>query len=107
MRNKSSEQVNYFNHSIFEYLMYSSEFTDASFAEKLGCSRQAVFMWRTGARKPTEENVAKIAEALEIIPTILKMSDDDFVELLPQDDIPQKLRQFQESLEDYLKWLDA
>lgn len=95
-----------FNHSVFEYLMYLSEFTDASFAEKLGCSRQAVFMWRTGASKPTQENVVKIAEALEIDPSVLKMSDEQFTELLPQDGIPQELRQFKESLEDYLKCFD-
>ena len=81
-----------FNHKVFEYFLYVSGETDASFAEKLGCSRQLVFLWRVGASKPTQQNVAKIADELDVTQSILKMSDDAFSEMV-KDVTNQELRQ--------------
>ena len=84
--------VQSFNHKVFEYFLYVSGETDASFAEKLGCSRQIVFLWRVGARKPTQANLGQIAETLEITHTILKMPDAEFTEMV-KDVTNQELRQ--------------
>ena len=84
--------VQSFNHKVFEYFLYVSGETDATFAEKLGCSRQIVFLWRVGARNPTQANLGQIAEALEINQSILKMPDDAFSEMV-KDVTNQELRQ--------------
>lgn len=81
-----------FNHKVFEYFLYVSGETDASFAEKLGCSRQLVFLWRVGASKPTQKNVAKIADELDITQSVLKITDDEFSEMV-KDVTNQELRQ--------------
>ena len=81
-----------FNHKVFEYFLYVSGWTDDSFAKELGCSRQLVYLWRTGVSKPTQANLAKIAKALEITHTILKMPDDEFSEMV-KDMTNQELRQ--------------
>lgn len=84
--------VQSFNHKVFEYFLYVSGETDASFAEKLGCSRQIVYLWRVGARKPTQSNLAEITEALDLTQSILKMPDDEFSEMV-KDVTNQELRQ--------------
>lgn len=84
--------VQLFNNKVFEYFLYVSGWTDATFADELGCSRQLVHLWRTGAGKPTQANLSKIAEKLEVTQTILKMSDDDFSEMV-KDLTNQELRQ--------------
>ena len=81
-----------FNHSIFEYFLYASGFTDKSFAQRLGCTRQIVYLWRTGGSKPPEKDLSKIAKTLEIDPSVLKMSDSDFSEMV-QDPTHSQLRQ--------------
>lgn len=84
--------VQSFNNKVFEYFLYVSGFTDATFADALGCARQLVHLWRTGGRKPTQANLSQIAETLDLSQTILKMSDDDFSEMV-RDLTNQELRQ--------------
>lgn len=84
--------VQSFNPKVFEYFLYVSGETDASFAENIGCSRRLVHFWRTGERKPTQANLGQIAEALDLSQSLLKMSDDDFSEMV-KDVTNQELRQ--------------
>lgn len=84
--------VQSFNTKVFEYFLYASGFSDVSFGRVLGCPRQYVYWWRTGRIKPTQANLAKIAEALEINQTFLKMPDDEFSEIV-KDVTNQELRQ--------------
>ena len=86
-----TRDIQLFNHSIFEYFLYASGWSDKSFAERLGCPRQRVFLWRTGGSKPTDENLSKIADALDIDPSILKLSDKKFSEMV-KDGTNQELR---------------
>lgn len=84
--------VQSFNHKVFEYFLYVSGFTDATFADALGCQRQLVYLWRTGGGKPTQKNLAKIAEHLDLTQSLLKMPDDEFSEMV-KDLTNQELRQ--------------
>ena len=74
--------VQSFNPKVFEYFLYASGFSDVSFAEAIGVSLRLIHFWRTNGRKPTKENLSKIAETLDITQSTLKMSDDAFSELV-------------------------
>ena len=84
--------VQSFNPKVFEYFLYASGFSDVSFADAIGVSLRLIHFWRTGGRKPTKENLSKIAETLEISLATLKMSDTDFSEMV-KDVTNQELRQ--------------
>ena len=47
-------------------LRKKSNFTQVEVAEKLGISQPAYASWERGAKKPTQENLVKIAQVLNV-----------------------------------------
>ena len=69
-------------------LRKQANFTQVEVAEKLGISQPAYASWERGAKKPTQENLIKIAQVLNVSVDYLvgnsevKLDELDNVELL-------------------------
>ncbi len=63
-------------------LRKKANFTQVEVAEKLGISQPAYASWERGSKKPTQENLVKIAQVLNVsVDYLVGNSEDKFDEL--------------------------
>lgn len=61
----------YFNPSMFRFYLRKKYKRSNTFAKRMGVSENTVCAWRLGQRRPTWQNLIKIAEILNVAPRLL------------------------------------
>ena len=74
--------------------------TQVEIAEKLGISQPAYASWERGAKKPTQENLVKLAQVLNVTIDYLVGNSDDEIANKELEDIEILFRKNSESLTD-------
>ena len=74
--------------------------TQVEIAEKLGISQPAYASWERGAKKPTQENLVKLAQVLNVTIDYLVGNSDDEIANKELEDIEILFRKNSEGLTD-------